>query len=271
MPHMGNSVNRPHEARLDHSAIIEVVARDLTEYLDLFGLKDGTLDHLIETGCSRILDLPGSVSSFGADTRQLAQSRGKEIEVVSADIIYDRSAPDLLREALETLHSLLDPYIDAEDWKGRSWIADDVPFSNPRDLLVHRERLYQRWFQDFTSSKSSANYVQVVLPDVTPLKNLKFDLILSGNLLFVYSRNMFEGDKERTFDFHRNSLRAMSSLLSRRGELRIYPVGTDESPRYERLPEILDELAKDGFMHRFVSVNRTIVKHNREALIISRR
>jgi hypothetical protein len=165
----------------------------------------------------------------------------------------------------------LDPYIDAEDWKDREWIADDVPFSKPRDLLVHRERLYQRWFEDFTSSKSSANYVRVALPDVAPLGDLRFDLILSGNLLFVYSRNMFEGDRERTFDFHRKSLRAMSSLLSQRGELRIYPVGSDESPRYDRLPEILEELGSDGFVHRFVSVNRTIVKHNREALIISRR
>lgn len=35
MSQMDNLVSRPHEVRLDHSAIIEVVARDLTEYVDM--------------------------------------------------------------------------------------------------------------------------------------------------------------------------------------------------------------------------------------------
>jgi len=93
-------------------------------------------------------------------------------------------------------------------------------------------RLYEKY--------GTALYVQGdvrKLDQVLP-QNSDFDLILSSNLLFLYS----EREKELDLNFHLEAIQAMVPFLKQNGEIRLFPLDTLSGKSPEFLSELIQTL-----------------------------
>lgn len=237
-PHTGDTLSLP---------TIEIVARSLHEYRTMLRLDaDGCLEQLLKTPGATILDCPGSASSFGSEVRNMAGHAGSDLTVVSADIVYDHTPRQIYNKAVETVHRLLDPLIaDGNSWRNSRWLSKKPLFATPRDLLEHRLAVYNAYLGDAEKNKNF--YVATALPDLTSLRGYKFDLIVSGNLLFAYADKHFGNNSEERLEFHVKSILNFCKLLKDGGELRIYPIGTASAKVYPQMKRLVSTLKEAGY------------------------
>lgn len=233
---------------------IEIVARSAHEYTTMFGLdSDGTLNRLLHSDGASILDCPGSASSFAPQVRRMATRAKSNLTVVSADIVYDHSPREIYQAAVATVHRLLDPLIaDGNNWDKATWLSKNTPFATPKALLDHRLAIYDAYLRD--SEKNPEKFVAATLPDLGALEGRKFDLIVSGNLLFAYADKHFGDTQNERLDFHLQSILNFGKLLTKDGELRIYPIGTASAKVYPQMDELVAELREHGYEVEFREV-----------------
>ena len=192
---------------------IEIVARSAYEYTTMFGLEsDGTLNRLLHSNGASILDCPGSASSFGPQVRRMAERAGSNLSVISADTVYDHTPREIYEAAVATVHRLLDPLIEnGNSWESATWLSERTPFATPKDLLDHRLATYAAYIKD--AEKNPDNFVAATLPELVALEGRKFNLILSGNLLFAYADKHFGETSNERLDFHLQSILKFGELL----------------------------------------------------------
>lgn len=226
---------------------IEVVARSAFEYTTMFGLdRDKTLRTLLDKPNSCILDCPGSASSFGAQVRSMARRAGSDLEVISADIVYNHKPQEIYEAAVATVHRCLDSLIDnGNSWQEAAWMSEQKPFRTPKDLLEHRLAIYKAYLED--AEANPQQFISASLPDLTDLQGRTFNLILCGNLLFAYADQHFGNNDTERFDFHLKSILSFGSLLAPDGEVRIYPIGTATTREYPKLQQLIQQLEDKGF------------------------
>jgi hypothetical protein len=250
---------------------IEIVARSAHEYRTMFGLDaDGRLKQLLQTQGAAILDCPGSASSFGFQVRRMADRAGSDLTVVSADIVYDHTPREIYDAAVATVHRLLDPLIaDGNSWRNATWLSEETPFATPRDLLEHRLAIYAAYFGDAEKNKDC--FVATALPDLSSLRGRKFDLIVSGNLLFAYADKHFGESSEERLDFHIKSILNFGELLKDGGELRIYPIGTASTKVYPHMETLMSKLEKAGYELSIRKVDAMLKADWDQMAVITRR
>ena len=213
----------------------------------MFGLEsDGTLNRLLHSNGASILDCPGSASSFGPQVRRMAERAGSNLSVISADTVYDHTPREIYEAAVATVHRLLDPLIEnGNSWESATWLSERTPFATPKDLLDHRLATYAAYIKD--AEKNPDNFVAATLPELVALEGRKFNLILSGNLLFAYADKHFGETSNERLDFHLQSILKFGELLAENGELRIYPIGTASTRVYPQMDQLIESLREHGY------------------------
>jgi hypothetical protein len=176
----------------------------------------------------------------------MAERAGSNLTIISSDMVYDHSPREIYDAAVLTVHRLLDPLIESGNtWKSATWLSEQTPFATPKDLLDHRLATYKAYLKD--AEKNPQNFIPVTLPDLKALEGKKFDLIVSGNLLFAYADQHFGSTPNERLDFHLQSILKFGELLTEDGELRIYPIGTASTKVYPQMEELFVKLREHGY------------------------
>ncbi|WP_126661119.1 hypothetical protein [Haloterrigena salifodinae] len=196
-----------------------VIGRTFEEYAAMFDLEPAALEG------RRVLDCPSGVASFVAT----ATDRG--IDVVGADVVYERSREDLARRCREDREAVIDQLSEKRDMF--DWSFYDSVAERRRYL----RRASERFRKDYAAGQSRDRYVAAALPAL-PFERDAFSLVLSAHFLFLY------GDRF-DYEFHCEALRELARVAA--DEVRIYPLqGLDATP-YDRLEDVLATLADEGY------------------------
>lgn len=186
-----------------------LLGRGLSEYTDMFNLKD---DELAE---KRILDCAAGVSSFRSEMKR----RG--FDVTAVDPIYSRKPDEieaLAEESFKRHRRFHGDFLSGIKVKG-------VPLED------YRRVVFREFLSDYR--KDPGGYIAGELPHL-PFSDLQFDLVLSANLLFLYEEKL-------GYRFH---VEAVREMLRVGREVRIFPVSNIHRRRRSLyLQGIMEEFA----------------------------
>ena len=186
-----------------------LLGRGLSEYTDMFNLKDD------ELAGKRILDCAAGVSSFRSEMK------GRGFDVTAVDPIYTRKPDELEALAEESFKRHIKfhgDFLSGIKVKG-------VPLED------YRRAVFREFLSDYR--KDPAGYIAGELPNL-PFSALQFDLVLSANLLFLYEEKL-------SYRFHAEAVREMLRVGR---EVRIFPVTNIHRRRRSiYLQEIMEEFA----------------------------
>ncbi|HIH64736.1 hypothetical protein [Methanothermobacter sp. KEPCO 2] len=186
-----------------------LLGRGLSEYTDMFNLKDD------ELAGKRILDCAAGVSSFRSEMNR------KGFDVTAVDPIYSRKPDELEALAEESFkrHRIFHgDFLSGIKVKG-------VPLED------YRRAVFRKFLSDYR--EDPAGYIAGELPHL-PFSDLQFDLVLSANLLFLYEEKL-------SYRFH---VEAVREMLRVGREVRIFPVTNIHRRRRSiYLQGIMDEFA----------------------------
>ena len=217
--------------------------RTLEEYIKMFNLD------LSKLKGKKILDCPAGPASFIAEATALG------LDVVGCDPLY---TDDL---ATMNLSGTQDVEITATMFGSDSDLFSRKFYNSEEALKKFGSSALAKFLEDYSQGKQENRYLKAELPNL-PFADKTFDLVLSSNLLFVYSNlNAKFGqidDKLESmgYEFHRDAIREL--LRVTKGEVRIYPIGTQALHQYAEM--VREELEEEGIKFNLVSVEYEMVK-----------
>jgi hypothetical protein len=202
---------------LNASATVAFFGRDYETYKDMFCLNDNQLQD------QTILDTPSGPSTFLGTLKEKGWLKPGSFGV------------DLAYADIETMKKLIDhgmrmsfiPYFDGtfRNWPAAFQTRFVEKFNHFNQVHDQFLAYYQKYPEIFLKGD-----IQKLEETVKPNA---FDLILSSNLLFLYS-----GETEINEEFHRNAILSMIRVLKSNGEIRIFPLEDLEA----KFPPFLDHL-----------------------------
>lgn len=217
--------------------VIQYYGRCLEEYLSMFGLNKNDL-----TG-KNILDVPGGPASFGAEALQLGA------RVTSCDPLYVDSVAEMQTKVRNAYRTALKFILH----KGESKLDLATGQHNTPGYRAMRRATFRSFMQDYPRGRREGRYITAALPKL-PFENGQFDLVLSGNLLFLYSDEEAGGALKKSpldYRFHLQSLLEMCRVAR---EVRIYPL--QASPvKHAYLPGLLKDLTTFGKKSEVIPVS----------------
>jgi SAM-dependent methyltransferase len=205
-------------------ADIVFFGRGLEEYTMMFNLK------LPEMNGLHFLDCPAGPSAFALE----AAAAG--LSVVACDPLFAFNNAEL--------RAIVD--------RDSSAVAEKQA-RNPqlfhKELVptVIRRKSMELFLDDFLSGQAAGRYVAASLPDL-PFADRAFDVVLSGNLLFLYSDIASGGMLQNSpldFSFHQRAIAEMMRVC--RKDLRIYPLQGPAVVGHAYLQPIIEECRLNGF------------------------
>ncbi len=213
--------------------------RTFTEYRSMFNLTDRDLQR-------SILDIGAGPASFTAELT----SRGGR--VVAIDPIYHFSGAEIQQRFNDCVDNIIGQVANTpQDWVWKF-------HKSPADLRRTRELALELFLADYDAGKIAGRYIAGEVPDAIGRES--YDLILCSHFLLLYSAQL-------SWEFHE---RAVTKLLDRTNELRIFPLLTlmlDRSPYLNRLCELVVNL---GYRSQIVPVEYELQPGGNEMLVITR-
>jgi hypothetical protein len=214
--------------------------RSLDEYIQMFNLTDRDLQ-------TTILSVGDGPASFNAEATQ----RGYRIK--SIDPLYIFTA-DQIRDRF---YAVVDDIISQIEQTPADWVW--TYHRSPLDLRKNRERVTQRFCEDYENGKAQGRYEFGELPHLK-YQDHEYDLGLSSHFLFLYSEQLDQ-------TFHWNSICEMLRVCQ---EVRIFPLLTLMLQRSPHLDPILDRLERNGYSCDIQKVPYQLQKGGDEMLKIAR-
>lgn len=200
------------------------LGRTFAEYRRMFDLDVASL-----AGTS-VLDCPGGPGSFTAVAAELAEG------AMAVDPVYGPSAADLeslcrrsVAENVEQLAAKEELFV----WEH---------YRDPETRGRFQRAAAERFLADY--AQHPGRYVAGGLPDL-PFPDDRFDLTLSGNLLFLYDDRLSE-------TFHVDALEELLRVTHE--EVRIFPLAALDRQRSALVEPMVERLRADGHDARFVDV-----------------
>jgi hypothetical protein len=199
--------------------------RGIAEYKSMFDLD---LDSLMG---KLVLDCPAGPASFACEAVDLG------ISVIACDPMFVY-APAELREVVDNDSAS----VTEKQERNRQLFHDElVPTAQRRNSM-------EVFLQDYESGPNKQRYVAASLPSL-PFADSAFDLVLSGNLLFIYSDPESGGMLENSpfdYQFHKNAIVEMLRVC--RGQVRIYPLQGPAVAEHSYLRQIILDCREMGIM-----------------------
>jgi SAM-dependent methyltransferase len=213
--------------------------RTLAEYRSIFNLTDSDLQR-------HILDIGAGPASFTAEMTAL------EYNVTAIDPIYHFSGAEIQQR----FNDCVDLIIGQVENTPQDWVWKF--HKSPADLRRNRELALAIFLADYDLGKVAGRYIAGAVP--TAIGNEFYDLILCSHFLLLYSAQL-------SWEFH---AQAVTKLLDRTNELRIFPLLTlslERSPYLDRLCALVANL---GYRSQIVPVEYELQRGGNEMLVINR-
>ena len=224
--------------------------RTLAEYVKMFDLE------LSERKVRKILDCPSGPASFIAEAYQ------QGFEVVGCDPLYTDNLEQLIQE-------------------GKRGISQTVKIlsSYPTSLLSQKfypsltalqdcaNLALEKFAEDYQIGWQEGRYVRAELPKL-PFEDKTFDLVLSGNFLFIYSKLFKENLAEFDYQFHLDSVLELWRVTQK--EVKIFPVPCRDGRLDEYAKKLLTDLEKEEIVATIRAVEYEVFKGGNLMLCLSR-
>ncbi|MBE9049618.1 class I SAM-dependent methyltransferase [Nostocales cyanobacterium LEGE 11386] len=213
--------------------------RTLPEYLKMFDLdlsiwKDG-----------KVLDCPAGPASFVEEARQ----RG--LDVVGCDPAYT-----------DELQLIIN--------KGNLDIDETIKFSSQylqlfsqkfyvslEDMRQYAKLALRSFVDSYIMGKQQKYYIQASLPNL-PFSNQSFDLVLSGNFLFIYSDLSNKNLQSFDYQFHKKAVLELLRVCKK--EVRIFPVPCIQGELHKYVKNLLADLETQELVVELTPVEYEVFK-----------
>lgn len=199
------------------------LGRTFAEYARMFDLDPATLRD------RSVLDCPGGPSSFVA----VLASIGGTCRAV--DLQYGPGAETLESRCQDAIERTMAQLREKRDL----FVLDEYGDVETRGRYLRAAA--ERFLADY--AHHPGRYLPGALPDV-PFAGGEFDLVLSGNFLFLY-------DDRLDRDFH---LAALRELCRVGGEVRVFPLSSLDRTRSALVEPVVEDLRAEGYAAAFRSV-----------------
>jgi SAM-dependent methyltransferase len=246
----------PNQNRMDDPFQLDRVAcfgRTMNEYVEMFNLD---LENL--KGKS-ILDCASGPASFAAEAQKL------DLKVVACDPIYSKQIDDIMESAQRDIPACIRETQRHRSLFMRQTNDDDITFLN------EKLKALTTFANDYRRMDACRRYVAASFPHL-PFYDDSFDMVLCGNLLFLYSNVETGGILENSnFDylFHHRALHEMLRIA--RQEVRIYPVVGPNKKTHPFIEQLLNDESFFPYDMQFESVMMKDIRGATQMLRIFKR
>lgn len=223
--------------------------RTLKEYVKMFDLE------LSVCKGYKILDCPSGPASFVEEARQ------QGLDVVGCDPLYT----DDLKLLIEYGNLDIDKTIEIRSQY--SQLFSKKFYSSLEAMKEYATSALKIFAEHYSVGKTENRYIEAALPNL-PFDNQNFDLVLSGNFLFIYSQLYNQNLKHLDYEFHRQAV--MELLRVSKKEVRIFPIPYHQGKLNEYASKLLTDLEQDGIVAEIVPVEYEIVQGGNLMLRLSR-
>ncbi len=222
--------------------------RTLQEYVKMFDLDLSVCQKY------KILDCPAGPASFVAEAHQ------EGLNVVGCDPMYT----DDLEALIENGNFSIEKTIEVRS--SYSHLLSQKFYASLESLKDYATLALKRFAEDYPLGREENRYIATSLPNL-PFDNQSFDLVLSGNFLFIYSKLVNEKFKQFDYQFHQN---AVLELLRVGREVRIFPIPCWSDQLNEYASKMITELEKDGIVAQILPVEYEVMKGGNLMLRLTR-
>ncbi|MBD2457404.1 class I SAM-dependent methyltransferase [Nostoc sp. FACHB-87] len=217
---------------------IVFLGRTLSEYVKFFDLD------LSQWQTAKILDCPAGAASFVAELHQMG------IDAVACDIVFNFDATTLQAKGQADLAHVMERLTDVTH--NYNWDF----YQNIAKLTEYRQIALEKFLADYPNGCQAGRYIHTVLPKL-PFSDRSFDLVLSANLLFLYSDCL-------DYAFHWQTILELYRVCSQ--EVRIYPLQGKDAQTYPLLNNLLNDLNQAGISAEVVNVPWEFLKGSNQML-----
>lgn len=214
--------------------------RSFDEYCRMFDLFPDDLP-------DAILDCGGGPSSFCA----VAVRRGAR--VVSVDPLYQFSEGAIRQRINQITPEMLRLMHDERE----RFELDQ--YGSPEAVVEGRHRAMEAFLDDYEEGKKDGRYRVDSMMDLD-FEDDEFDLALSSHFLFLY-------DEKLPLEQH---LEAIREALRVAGELRVYPLKNMQGESSRVLPDVMEQLRRDGYRREIREVPYEFQRGAREMLVVQK-
>jgi hypothetical protein len=198
--------------------------RNFDEYSQMFNLD------LEQMKGKRILDCPSGPASF------IAQAHKHGIAATGCDPQYEHDLAELLNIIEKDLEACFEQQAES------AHLLDKAGGQETAAYKETRMKTFREFAADYPQGKAQGRYVQASLPSL-PFADKSFDLVLSSNLLFLYTDVKTGGsliDGHLDYDFHKAAVLELYRVAAK--TVRIYPL---KSPNSIGNHTYVDKLLRD--------------------------
>ena len=201
--------------------------RTLQEYIKMFDL-----DLSLWKGC-KILDCSSGPASFVAEANEL------DLDVVGCDPLYTDELENLLECGEQDINTIIDFLLSS------SLPISQKFYTSVDDMKDYATSALRKFLVDYPVGKSEKRYIQAGLPNL-PFEDKTFDLVLSSNFLFVYSKLFIPNLETLDYQFHLRSVLELIRVAKR--EVRIFPMLYIDGKLHEYAENLLADLKKEDIV-----------------------
>lgn len=223
--------------------------RTLPEYIKMFDLDLAGWENC------KILDCPAGPSSF------VYEASRQGFDVVGCDPLYKDELKLLIENGKSSIEKTL------EILSGYSHLLSQKFYPNLESMKEYATSALQRFALDYPVGRSENRYVAAALPNL-PFDNQSFDLVLSGNFLFIYSKIANSNLAQFDYEFHRDAVGEL--LRVSKGEVRVFPIPCRSGQLNEYAEKLLIDLEKDGIGANLIPVEYEFIQGGNLMLRLTR-
>ena len=203
----------------------------------------------------KILDCPAGPSSFVYEATQ------QGFDVVGCDPLYEFELDSLIENGKSSINKTSEILSDYSQFLSQKF------YPNLDVMKEYAASALKKFALDYPIGKSENRYIAASLPNL-PFENQSFDLVLSGNFLFIYSKIANSKLSQFDYEFHRDAVGELLRVSKR--EVRIFPIPCISGQLNEYAEKLLTDLEKDGIDANLVPVEYEVIQGGNLMLRLTR-
>lgn len=223
--------------------------RTLQEYIKMFDLELSKWK-----GC-KLLDCPAGPASFVEEATQ------QGLDIIGCDPFYT----DEIELLIDYGNFGIDKTI--EFCSEYSQLSSQKFYSSIEVMKEYASSALKIFSESYSVRKKENRYIQAALPNL-PFNNQSFDLVLSGNFLFVYSNLSHKNLEHLDYQFHRQAV--MELLRVSKEEVRIFPIPCLGGKLNEYASRLLTDLEKEKIIAHLRPVEYELIQDGNLMLCLTR-
>jgi hypothetical protein len=223
--------------------------RTLKEYVSMFDIELSAWQ-----GC-KILDCPAGPASFVEEARQ------QGLDVIGCDPSYTDAIPVMINHGNAGIDKTIEVCSQYSQYLSQQF------YSSLEEMKGYATKALKIFAESYSVGSKENHYIQAALPNL-PFRDRSFDLVLSGNFLFIYSKLINPNLEHLDYEFHRKAF--LELLRVSKKEVRIFPVGNITGQPHEYVSQLLTELKTERIVAEIVPVQYQIFQTGNLMLRLTR-